>query len=401
MSLLAGLKVIELATYIAAPGAGGMLADWGAEVIKIEAPGGDPIRQFFDTIGAETAGNPVFDLDNRGKQGVVLDIGNPDGREVALRLLDTADVFLTNLRPGALARAGLDWDTVRARNPRLIMASVTGYGLEGAEADKPGFDLAAFWARSGVAALTIPKGQEPFPIRTAAGDHTCSLATVAAILAAVVERTTTGKGRLVETSLLRSGVYSVGSDMAIALRFGRVASNRPRAEAVNPLNNFFRSSEGKWLCLLPRQGSGDWPRIARAAGRPDLLEDDRFTSARLRKQNGPALVAALDAGFGDQSFAEAAARLDAEDVVWSPILSALEVTEDPQAKAAGCFTEMQDGAGGVQLSPATPVRFPGVAEAVKGPAPRKGEHTRLVLAQLGYSDDQITALESAGAVAAG
>ena len=163
VAVLQGLKVIELATYIAAPGAGGMLSDWGAQVIKIEAPGGDPIRQFFDTIGADTAGNPVFDLDNRGKQGIVLDITKPEGRDIALRLLATADVFLTNLRPGALSRAGLDWDTVSALNPRLIMSSVTGYGLEGAEADKPGFDLAAFWARSGVAALTIPRGRSPFP----------------------------------------------------------------------------------------------------------------------------------------------------------------------------------------------------------------------------------------------
>lgn len=377
-----------------------MLADWGAEVIKIEAPGGDPIRQFFDTIGADTAGNPVFDLDNRGKRGIVLDIAKPEGRDIALRLLQTADVFLTNLRPGALARAGLDWDTVSALNPRLIMASVTGYGLQGAEADKPGFDLAAFWARSGVAALTIPKGSEPFPIRTAAGDHTCSLATVAAILAAVVERGTTGRGRLVETSLLRSGVYSVGSDMAIALRFGRVASNRPRADAVNPLNNFFRSAEGRWLCLLPRQGSGDWPRIARAAGRPELVEDPRFSGARARRQNGPALVAALDEGFGALSFEEAARRLDLEDVVWSPILSALDVTRDPQAIAAGCFTEMQDGAGGRQLSPASPVRFPGEAEETKGPAPRKGQHTREVLAGLGLSQAEIERLEASGAVAA-
>jgi len=401
VAVLQGLKVIELATYIAAPGAGGMLSDWGAQVIKIEAPGGDPIRQFFDTIGADTAGNPVFDLDNRGKQGIVLDITKPEGRDIALRLLATADVFLTNLRPGALSRAGLDWDTVSALNPRLIMSSVTGYGLEGAEADKPGFDLAAFWARSGVAALTIPKGSEPFPLRTAAGDHTCSLATVAAILAAVVERSTTGRGRLVETSLLRSGVYSVGSDMAIALRFGRVASNRPRAEAVNPLNNFFRSAEGKWICLLPRQGSGDWPRIARAAGRPELIDDPRFTGARARKQNGPALVAELDAGLGALPFEEAARRLDAEDVVWSPILSALEVTRDPQALAAGCFVPMEDGEGGQHLSPANPVRFPGAESPVKGPAPRKGQHTREILADLGLTDQQIADLEAAGAVAAG
>ncbi len=397
--MLSGLKIIELATYIAAPGAGGMLADWGANVIKIEAIDGDPIRRFFETLGADNPGNPVFDLDNRGKKGIVLDITKPEGKAAALKLIDTADVFLTNLRPGALSRAGLDWPTLSAINPRLVFASVTGYGLQGEDADKPGFDLAAFWAMSGVAALTIPKGVEPFPIRTATGDHTCSLATVAAILAAVVDRNNTGRGRLVETSLLRSGVYSVGSDMAIALRYGRVASNRPRPDAVNPLNNFFKSSEGKWICLLPRQGSGDWPRIARAAGRPELLEDARFTGAKLRRQNGPALVAELDQGFNAMDFATASRNLDKEDVVWSPILSALDVIASPGAKAAGCFTEMSDGAGGVMLSPAAPVRFPGEPERVKGPAPAKGQHTEQVLLAAGYAQVEIDRLRHLGVIA--
>jgi crotonobetainyl-CoA:carnitine CoA-transferase CaiB-like acyl-CoA transferase len=382
--MLTGLKVIELATYIAAPGAGGMLADWGADVIKIEAPDGDPIRRFFETLGADNPGNPVFDLDNRGKRGIVVDIAKPDGRLAVLKLVENADVFLTNLRPGALARAGLDWLTLSNINPRLIFSSVTGYGLEGPDADKPGFDLAAFWAMSGVAALTIPKGVEPFPIRTATGDHTCSLATVAAILAAVVDRQNTGRGRLVETSLLRSGVYSVGSDMAIALRYGRVASNRPRPDAVN---------------LLPRQGSADWPRIARAAGRADLLDDPRFSGAKLRRQNGPALVAELDKGFSAMDFETASMALDREDVVWSPIRSALEVVASREARDAGCFTEMSDGSGGLHLSPSTPVRFPGEPERPKGPAPTLGQHTDQILQQAGYADTEIQQLRDLGIIA--
>jgi crotonobetainyl-CoA:carnitine CoA-transferase CaiB-like acyl-CoA transferase len=187
--------------------------------------------------------------------------------------------------------------------------------------------------------------------------------------------------------------------MAIALRYGRVASNRPRPDAVNPLNNFFKSSEGKWICLLPRQGSGDWPRIARAAGRPELLEDPRFTSAKLRRQNGPALVAELDQGFNAMDFAAASCNLDKEDVVWSPILSALDVIASPGAKAAGCFTEMSDGAGGVILSPAAPVRFPGEPEPVKGPAPTKGQHTEEVLLAAGYAQAEIDKLRDLGVIA--
>ena len=143
--MLEGLRVVELATYIAAPGAGGIMADWGAEVVKIEPPRGDPMRQFFETLGAEQDNNPIFELDNRGKRGVVLDIAKPAAREAALKLVRGADVFLTNVRPQALKRAGLDWDTLKAENPRLIYCSLTGYGLQGPDADKPGMDVASFW----------------------------------------------------------------------------------------------------------------------------------------------------------------------------------------------------------------------------------------------------------------
>lgn len=398
--MLEGLKVVELATYIAAPGAAGILADWGAEVVKIEPPEGDPIRLFFESIGADTGANPVFELDNRGKRGMALDLSKPEGREALLKLLAGADVFLTNLRPGALARARLDYATLKDEFPRLIYASVTGYGLEGPDADRAGFDVAAFWSRSGVAALTTPKGQEPFPIRTAMGDHICSLATCSAILAAVVERSRTGVGRLVETSLMRAGVYAVGSDLAIAARFGKVASNRPRKEAVNPLANFFHTKDGRWLCLIPRQGSGDWPKVARAAGCLDLLEDVRFASAKERRANTPALVEALDQGFGALTFAEAAARLDAEDVAWAPVQSALEVLADPQAAAAGCFVETPDGHGGTFKAPATPARFPGADDGPKGPAPRVDQHTDEILAELGYDASAIAHLRAAGVAGA-
>ena len=155
--MLQGLKVVELATYIAAPGAGGIMADWGADVVKIEPPRGDPMRRFFDGVTVGEYGNPVFDLDNRGKRGVVFDVGNPEGREAALKLIAGADVFLTNVRPGALKRAGLDFETLHAANPRLVYCSLTGYGLQGPDADRAGMDVAAFWSRAGVGALTAPK----------------------------------------------------------------------------------------------------------------------------------------------------------------------------------------------------------------------------------------------------
>ena len=397
--MLEGLKVVELATYIAAPGAGGIMADWGAEVIKIEPPKGDPMRQFFETIGADQENNPVFELDNRGKRGVVLDITKAEGREAAIKLAREADIFLTNVRPQALGRAGLDWETLRHENPRLIYCSLTGYGLEGPDADKPGMDVAAFWSRAGVGAITAPKGVDPFPIRTGMGDHITSLATVSAILAAVVERQRTGIGRLVETSLMRAGVYAIGSDMAIQLRLGKLASTRPREQAVQPLANFFRTADGRWVCILVRQGGKDWPQIAAAAGKPHLVGDPRFETTRLRRENGPALIAELDEGFGALPFEEVARRLNDGDVTWGPYQTPREVVQDPQAQAAGCFVETPDHAGHTFAAPAGPARFPGSDDGPKGPAPRLGEHTAQVLAELGYSHQEIETLKAAGAAA--
>jgi crotonobetainyl-CoA:carnitine CoA-transferase CaiB-like acyl-CoA transferase len=393
--MLEGLRVVELATYIAAPGAAGIMADWGADVIKVESPEGDPMRRFFDTIGSEQAANPIFELDNRGKRAVVLDIRSDTGREALKALVATADVFLTNVRPAALARAGLGHETLRAANPRLIYCSLTGYGLEGPDADKAGMDVAAFWSRAGVGAITAPKGAEPFPIRTGMGDHVTSLATVSAILAAVFERQTTGVGRLVETSLLRTGVYAIGSDMAIQLRFGKLASTRGRREAIQPLANFFKTRDGRWVCLLPRQGATDWARIAAAAGRPELVDDPRFASSKLRRENTAALVDILDEAFGAMDYVEVEAALDAGDLTWAPYQTPRELVSDPQAEAAGCFVDTPDGAGGTFKAPASPARFPGAQDGPRGPAPRLGADTASVFKELGWTEDQIATLNAA------
>ena len=394
--LLNGLKVLEHATYIAAPGAGGVLADWGADVVKIEPPGGDPIRQFFESIGADAGINPVFDLDNRGKRSIVLDASKPEGRDVICRLVKDVDVFLTNVRPGGLKRAGLDYESLSAINPRLVYASVTGYGLEGPDADKPGFDIAAFWARSGMAAMTAPRGVEPFPLRTAMGDHVTSMATVGGIMAALYEREKTGKGRLVEASLLRAATYAVGSDMAIQHAFGRLASNRPRPDAINPIANFFKTKDGQWVCIVPRQGSADWAPLCRAAQAPHLIEDPLFASSKLRRENGPALVAALDQAFAALGYQEVAEALNAADIVWSPVQSAAQAAADPQLHAAGGVVETPLPGGGTVKAPGGPLRFPGLDDGPKGPAPGPGAHTRSVLEAAGWSPAEVDALFAAG-----
>lgn len=399
--MLEGLKVVDYATYIAAPGCAGLLADWGADVVKVEPPGGDPIRKFFESIGTDSDGNPVFDLDNRGKRSIVLDTSRPEGKEALRRLARDADVFVTNVRPSGLARAGLDYASLSALNPRLVYASVTGYGLTGPDADRPGFDITAFWARSGMAALLAPKGTEPFLIRTGMGDHITSMATLSGVLAALVERNRTGKGRLVEASLLRAANYALGSDMAIAHTFGRVASNRVRAEAVQPLANFFRSRDGRWLILNPRQGESDWPPLCRAIGREDLIADPRFANARARRQNAAALVQLMDEALAQRTLEEIGTRFDQESIAWAPAQTAVEAANDPQLAAAGGVVQVPDRAGGAHKSPGGPLRFPGADDGPKGPSPRCGEHTRAVLTELGFAAAEIDAMIASGAAREG
>ncbi len=400
--MLKGIRVVEMASYVAAPSAGGIMADWGAEVIKIEPPGGDPIRKFFESIAgrSDVKQNPIFDLDNRGKRSIALDPRSEEGGEVLRRLVAEADVFLTNVRPKALKRAGLDWESLSKDHPRLIYASVTGYGLQGPEQDRPGFDLAVFWARAGMGRLTTPKGEEPMPMRTAVGDHTTGLATLSGIMAALFERERTGKGRLVETSLLRTGIYALGSDIAIQLVLGKVGSTRPRNNALNPLNNFYQTKDGNWLVLLTRHsGSQDWHRLMKAVGREELAADPRFQNTALRRDNGPALIAALDEAFAKRDLEEWADILDEIDIVWAPVQTPAQVAADPQAQAAGAFVDVRGEDGNVFRSVAPPVRFDGTDAAEFQTAPTAGAHTDEILQGLGFAPDKIAELRARRVIA--
>jgi crotonobetainyl-CoA:carnitine CoA-transferase CaiB-like acyl-CoA transferase len=397
--VLQGLRVVDFSSYIAGPAACAILGDWGAEVIKVERPEGDTMRRIFADVGTELAGNPTFDLDNRGKRGVALDISKPEGREALARLAATADVFLTNVRPAALKRAGLDYETLAQANPRLVYAAITGYGLEGPDAHKPGFDVTAFWARAGVANMTAPKGTDPFMLRSGMGDHTTALATTSAILAALYERERTGRGRMVATSLLATGVYVMGSDLAVQLKFGKLASNRTRDNPLNPIATFFKSADDRWFVHNPRGGSGGWETFCEVAGRPELVSDPRFESGKLRRQNARELVAELDAAFAALPFDEIARRLDEADLVWAPVQTPADVAADPQVMASGAILQVEDEAGGTYPNPAAPARFPGADAQVRPRSPKVGEHTRAVLAELGYGAAEIERMIEGGAAA--
>lgn len=394
--MLQGLKVVEFSTYVAGPSAAMVMADWGAEVIKVESRGGDPTRANFAS-SPHLEGNPVFEFENRGKRGVVLDITKPGGRDALLRLLQDADIFITNLRPRALKRAKLDYESVRAEAPKLIYCNVTGYGLEGEAADLPAFDIAAFWTRSGLAASAFPRGVEPFQCPAGMGDEMCALATASATLAAVVERSRTGVGRQIETSLLRAGVFANGWNTSIQLKYGKLASTRPRRELYNALSNYWPTSDGRWVCTVTRLSTDDWAGITAAAGRPELMQDPRFATPRDRVKNVTELVDALDEGFRTLTLEEIGERLTAGDVVWAPMLTPAQVIDDPFAQAAGCFIEVEDGLGAKFLAPASPARLPGEPHRPTRPAPGLGQHTREVLLEAGYSEADVDALIAEGA----
>jgi crotonobetainyl-CoA:carnitine CoA-transferase CaiB-like acyl-CoA transferase len=374
MGPLRGYRVIELGIWVAGPAAASMLADWGADVIKIESPAGDPNRHALRHIGVDNVSSPAFALDNRGKRGVVLDLKTEPGRQALGTLLDGADVFVTNLRPRALERLGLDPATLRERYPRLVVATLTSFGWLGPDRDRAGYDVSAFWARSGMAARMLPAGSPPPPPRPAVGDRMAATALVAGITAALLDRVRTGHGDVVDVSLLRTGLYCNGSDLSIQQAFGKRARTRPREDYESPLYNCYRTADGRWLWLVALEGDRHWPGLAAALGRPGLADDPRFAGRQDRRANGRALIGELDAIFAARTLQQWSRALDEADVWWGPVLDLDEAAADPQAAATGAWVDIAG-----ERSVATPVRFWQAGTSQQRAAPAFGEHTAEVL----------------------
>ena len=399
MSVLEGLRVVELGVWVAGPSTSALLADWGADVVKVEPPQGDPFRQLFGALGYRpSTPNAPFALDNRGKRSIALDLQTPEGREVLERLLARADVFVTNLRPGALDRLGIAPEDTVARHERLVYAAISGYGLSGPARDLPGYDVGPFWSRSGMALQLVPPGTPPPPIRGGMGDHATALGAVSAILASLHERTRTGKGRVVDVSLLRTGAFLMGWDLGIQMALGKVAPATDRSVSPTPLLNCYRSGDGKWFFLTGLEADRHFPHLLRAIERPELAGDPRFATAKERRRHGEELVAELDAVFASRTLAEWADRFEQAQVWWAPAQSLEEVTTDPQLRAQNGFVAVRFPDGQVEESVAAPISFgaPGAPGPV--PVPAIGEHSREILEEAGFDEDRITALTAAGIV---
>jgi crotonobetainyl-CoA:carnitine CoA-transferase CaiB-like acyl-CoA transferase len=395
---LTGIKVIEMGLWVAAPSCAALLADWGAYVIKIEPPAGDPFRGLFaSALGAPAALNPPFELDNRGKRGIVLDLEKDEARKIALQLIERADVFITNNRPRVLERYGMDYATLHAKFPRLVYGQVTGYGPDGEARDTAAYDIGAFWSQAGVA-MSLAAPGAPIPQqRGGMGDHMTGQMCAGAVCAALFHRERTGEGQRVSVPLVRVGVYMIGWDVMLSMRLNMPILTYDRQHAINPIINSFCAGDVKWFWLLLLQADRHWPDLCRAIARDDIRTDPRFADITSRRVNGTQLVEELDAVFATKPLAEWADIFRANNVWFAPVNMVHEVPEDPVVQASGAFVDVPGPDGPVRMV-ATPADFSETKWEPRGIQPELGQHTEEVLLELGYDWDQIIPLKERGVI---
>jgi crotonobetainyl-CoA:carnitine CoA-transferase CaiB-like acyl-CoA transferase len=399
-AVLDGVKVIEVAGWTFVPAGGGVLADWGADVIKIEHPEtGDPQRGLsIGTVGAKGAGGVSFSVEqpNRGKRSLGLNIASEPGREVLMQLVAKADVFLTNLLPDRLRRLRLTVEDLRAVNPKIIVARGTGQGVRGEDADKAGFDGSSYFARGGVAhMLTEPGAPWPPMQRPAFGDIIGGFALASGIAAALYKRERTGEPSVVDVSLLGIAAWHLSPDIVAAGLLGE--DNLPRFttdDMPNPIVNYYKTSDGRFLQLMMLQGDRFWPEVCELIERPDLITDERFATGKARFVNRVECIAILREAFAARPLEEWRTRMAGLAGAWAVVQTPAEVLTDPQALENGYIRPVtgKDGETTYDLV-ANPVQFDETPPDLTR-APDAGEHTDEILEkELGIDWDNIIALK--------
>jgi crotonobetainyl-CoA:carnitine CoA-transferase CaiB-like acyl-CoA transferase len=398
--IFSGLKVLDVASFIAGPAATTILSDFGADVIKIEPPGiGDPYRYFFKIPPNPVCeANYAWQLTNRNKRSIALDLKSAQSKPVLLRLVQWADVMVTNFPPKVKSALGFTYEAICDVNPRLIYADITGYGAVGPEADKPGFDITAYWARTGLMEVTHDAGSPPTLPIPGIGDHATASTLYSAIVTGLYLRERTGNGSHVSTSLIAEGAWAAATWIEGALNKARFFGQHDRKAPPNALLNPYRTADNRWFLLVAAQEK-DWPGFVNAIGIPQLLQDPRFTDVHRRAVNAKQLVEILDPLFESESLAQWKATLDAGRVIFGVVQNADEIIHDPQMLANGVLVPLAEPHAAATHTVNSPVQVAGFAKVPPRSAPGLGEHGVSVLKELGFTDAEVGRLQDSGAVA--
>ena len=399
---LSGIRVVEVANWLAAPSAAALMADLGADVIKVEHPAGDSWRHTL-MRGQKPGYEPgvdidaAFELDNRGKRGVALSLEAPGGGDVVRRMAAEADIFITNLTAPRIAKYELDRETLQALNPRLIYVVLTGYGTRGPDQALTAFDYSAFWSRSGIMSLIGEPDGPPMPCRPGQGDHATALNLLAGTLAALRLRDLTGDGQSVEVTLQRTGAWTIGSDVSAALITERQPQRINRVQPGNPLFNSYETADGRWLMLVMPTGERYWPSACRALGHPEWLTDERFATLEGLQAHTAELAAMIAGVIRSKTLDEWSPLLTAESLTWAPVAELPELIRDPQMEEMNAWSTLESTEGPFRTLN-TPFEIAGADVGPRGPAPKTGQHTHEVLSELGLSDDELAELAASGAL---
>jgi crotonobetainyl-CoA:carnitine CoA-transferase CaiB-like acyl-CoA transferase len=391
--ILSGIRVIDCGTYIAGPAAAAILSDFGAEVIKIERPPyGDPYRYLPLVPGMPVSDqNYCWILDDRNKKSIALDLTDPESHQALLKLVATADIFITNYQPQSLRKFKLTYEDLAPLNSRLIHASVTGYGDHGEDAEKPGYDATAYWARSGLMHQMHNADADPVQSPAGFGDHPTSVSLFASIMVALYQRQITGRGSRVYTSLMANGIWSYGCSVQAALCGATFLPKWTRKNAICPLVNHYVARDGRrmFFCLL--EPVRDWKHLCQALEMEELHDDPRFATTKARQENSAELVRRIDEVMATRDLEEWAAIFKRYDLVWGPVPSATEIAQDPQAQEM--YTEIAPGLKTVK----NPLNIEGIDKIQPHMPPAIGEHTHEVLTSLGLSPEAIEKMIARGA----
>ena len=397
-NIFSGLKVLDLASFIAGPGAATILSDFGAEVVKVEPPGiGDPYRLVYKMPPQPVSSdNYAWHLDNRNKRGMALDLKSPRAKEILERLVKWADVLVVNFPPPVRQRLKLTYEDVAAWNPRLIYADISGYGDDGPDANLPGFDITAYWARSGLLALTRDAGAPPTLPPSGSGDHATAVGLYAAIVTALYRRERTGKGSHVTTSLVAEGAWSCSLYVQAALCGAKFFPLHDRKNPPNAIINVYGTSDDHWFLIVLQ--SKDWPALAKAIERPDLVSDVRFADDKARGSNASQLTGILDETFASQPLAHWRGVFDQAHITYGVVRHPSEAVSDPQLLANDIIVPLEGAGENLKHTVSSPLKVHGVAKVPARRAPNLGEHSEEVLKELGFASNDIEGLRASGTI---